>query len=68
MIPRVVKRETATQLELTLKLFVDTVQLRLDKVVCLKCDICAKVCPREAVIIIPAATMAWTSPSTPASA
>jgi 4Fe-4S ferredoxin len=38
---------------LTLKLFVDTVQLRLDKVVCLKCDICARVCPREAVIIIP---------------
>ena len=31
MIPRVVKRETATYLELTLKLFVDTVELRLDK-------------------------------------
>ena len=54
MKPRVVKRETATQLELTLKLFVDTVQLRLDKVLCLKCDICARVCPRDAVIIIPA--------------
>jgi 4Fe-4S ferredoxin len=53
MIPRVVKRETATQLELTLKLFVDTVQLRLDKVLCLKCDICATVCPRNAVSIIP---------------
>ena len=53
MKPRVVKRETATQLELTLKLFVDTVQLRLDKVLCLKCDICARVCPRDAVIIIP---------------
>ncbi len=53
MIPRVVKRETATHLELTLKLFVDTVQLRLDKVLCLKCDICATVCPRDAVRIIP---------------
>ena len=53
MNPRVIKRETATQLELTLKLFVDTVQLRLDKVLCLKCDICARVCPREAVSIIP---------------
>ena len=53
MKPRVVKRETATQLELTLKLFVDTVQLRLDKVLCLKCDICARVCPRDAVSIIP---------------
>ena len=53
MKPRVIKRETATQLELTLKLFVDTVQLRLDKVLCLKCDICATVCPRDAVSIIP---------------
>ena len=44
MKPRVIKRETDTHLELTLALFVDTVQLRLDKVLCLKCDICAKVC------------------------
>ena len=68
MKPRVIKRETATQLELTLKLFVDTVQLRLDKVLCLKCDICARVCPREAVHHYSRATMAWTSASTPASA
>ena len=67
MQPRVVKRETATQLELTLKLFVDTVQLRLDKVLCLKCDICTQVCPRDAVTLSPG-TSAWTSPSTPASA
>ncbi len=53
MQPRVVKRETDTFLELTLQLFVDTVKLRLDKVLCLKCDICATVCPREAVSIIP---------------
>jgi 4Fe-4S ferredoxin len=53
MQPRVVKRETAAFLELTLRLFVDTVKLRLDKQRCLKCDICAKVCPREAVRIIP---------------
>jgi len=53
MQPRVIKRETDAFLELTLKLFVDTVQLRLDKVRCLKCDICEKVCPREAVRIIP---------------
>ena len=52
MIPRVVKRETDTYLELTLKLFVDTVQLRLDKARFLKCDICAAVCPQEAVQII----------------
>ncbi len=28
-------------------------ELRLDKGLCLKCDICAKVCPRDAVTIIP---------------
>ncbi len=52
MQPRVVKRETDAFLELTLHLFVDTVKLRLDKALCLKCDICATVCPREAVRII----------------
>jgi 4Fe-4S ferredoxin len=52
MQPHVVKRETKTYLELTLRLFVDTVELRLDKERCIKCDICAKVCPREAVTII----------------
>jgi ferredoxin len=53
MIPRVIKRETDTSLELTLTMFVDTVALRLDKGLCLKCDICATVCPQEAVTIIP---------------
>src|SRR5512139_985538 len=53
MQPRVVKRETDALLELTLHLFVDRVELRLDKVLCLKCDICATVCPRDAVRIIP---------------
>jgi 4Fe-4S ferredoxin len=53
MQPRVVKRETDAELKLTLKLFVDTVELCLDKALCIKCDICAKVCPREAVTIIP---------------
>jgi Pyruvate/2-oxoacid:ferredoxin oxidoreductase delta subunit len=53
MQPRVIKRETDSFLELTLRLFVDTVKLHLDKGLCIKCDICAKVCPREAVTIIP---------------
>ena len=48
---RVVKRETADYLELTLKMYVDEVRLRLDKRVCLKCDVCSLVCPREAVAI-----------------
>jgi 4Fe-4S ferredoxin len=49
---RVIKRETDTSLTLTLRLFADTVELRLDKARCLKCDICTTVCPREAVHII----------------
>jgi ferredoxin len=52
MLSCVVKQETATHLELTLRMFVDQVSLRLDKQVCLKCDICSLVCPREAVSII----------------
>jgi ferredoxin len=54
MHPRVIKRETAAYLELTLAMFVDRVELRLDKGLCIKCDICVKVCPREAITIIPA--------------
>lgn len=50
---RLTKQETDTHLQLTLRLFVEQVDLRLDKTVCLKCDICALVCPREAVAIIP---------------
>ena len=50
---RLVKRESKDFLELTLKMYVDEVRLRLDKRVCLKCDICSLVCPREAVAIIP---------------
>jgi Fe-S-cluster-containing hydrogenase component 2 len=46
------KRETADYLELTLRMYVDEVRLRLDKRACLKCDICSLVCPREAVTII----------------
>jgi 4Fe-4S ferredoxin len=49
----IVKRESADFLELTLKMYADEVRLHLDKRVCLKCDICSKVCPREAVAIIP---------------
>jgi ferredoxin len=53
MKPRLVKRETADYLELTLRMFADQVSLRLDKRACLKCDICSLVCPRGAVRILP---------------
>jgi len=53
MQPEVVKRETADYLELSLTMYVDRVELRLDKTACLKCDICVAACPRGAVAIIP---------------
>ncbi len=53
MFPQVSKRERDESLELTLRMYVDQVQLRLDKQVCIKCDICSLVCPRQAVTIIP---------------
>ena len=56
MFPKVSKRERADSLELTLRMYVDQVQLRLDKQVCIKCDICSLVCPRQAVTIIPGET------------
>ena len=49
---RVVKRETPALLELTLAMYVDRVELRLDKQACLKCHICSLVCPQGAVHII----------------
>lgn len=56
MFPQVSRRERADSLELTLRMYVDQVQLRLDKQVCIKCDICSLVCPRQAVTIIPGET------------
>ncbi len=53
MQPRLVRRETADFLHLTLRLYVDQVDLHLDKQVCLKCDVCSLVCPKGAVSIIP---------------
>ncbi len=49
---RLVKRETPELLELTLAMYLDRVELRLDKQACLKCDICSLVCPQEAVRIL----------------
>jgi Fe-S-cluster-containing hydrogenase component 2 len=52
MLPQVIKRARADCLELTLRMYADQVQLRLDKRLCIKCDICALVCPRQAVTIV----------------
>jgi Fe-S-cluster-containing hydrogenase component 2 len=52
MNPQVLKYETENHLILTLRMFVDEVELRLDKQRCLKCDVCSLVCPREAVTIV----------------
>jgi 4Fe-4S ferredoxin len=47
------KRETTDIVELTLRMYQELVELRLDKTVCLKCEICSLVCPRGAVALIP---------------
>ena len=49
---RVVKQESKDFLKLTLGMYLDRVELYLDKRVCLKCDICTVVCPQEAVRIL----------------
>ncbi len=51
MQPRPRKRQTPDYLEISLQLFVDRVSLRLDRQACIKCDICALVCPQQAVSI-----------------
>jgi 4Fe-4S ferredoxin len=43
------KMETSEQIALRLPLYVNEVLLTLDKKTCIKCDICSKVCPKEAV-------------------
>jgi len=52
MLSPIKKRETADRLELTLTMYVDQVSLVLDKQRCLKCEICATVCPRQAVRLL----------------
>lgn len=47
----IVKRETRSAIELNLRMYQEQVELRLDKEVCLKCEICSLVCPRGAVAI-----------------
>jgi 4Fe-4S ferredoxin len=53
MLAQVIKRETKDFLHLSLTMFVDRVELLLNKQLCLKCDVCALVCPRGAVSVIP---------------
>ncbi len=47
------KRETRDAIELTLRLYQERVELRLDKRVCIKCEVCSLVCPRRAVTVSP---------------
>jgi len=43
------KTEIGEQIALRLPLYVNEVLLTLDKKTCIKCDICSKVCPKEAI-------------------
>jgi 4Fe-4S ferredoxin len=47
------KRESRGAVELTLRMYQERVELRLDKTACLKCEVCSLVCPRGAVAVIP---------------
>lgn len=46
------KTVTEEKLTISLRMYADEVSLELDKNRCLKCDICAAVCPKESVTII----------------
>jgi MinD superfamily P-loop ATPase len=50
------KRESASTIELTLQMYQERVELRLDKTACLKCEVCSLVCPRQAVAVTPTDT------------
>ena len=47
------KRESPSAIELTLRMYQEVVELRLDKTACLKCEVCSLVCPRGAAAVIP---------------
>jgi len=47
------KRESRSIIELTLQMYQERVELRLDKTVCLKCEVCSLVCPRGAAAVTP---------------
>ena len=52
----VLKRESRNAIELTLRMYQELVELRLDKTACLKCEVCSLVCPRGAAAVIPGET------------
>jgi len=45
------KEESEKLLTATLRFYVESVTLSLDKRLCIKCDVCSKVCPKEAFSI-----------------
>ncbi|MFH2011250.1 MAG: 4Fe-4S dicluster domain-containing protein [Pseudomonadota bacterium] len=52
MIASNTKTETNEKIEIKLKLYVDEVSLTLNKLTCIKCDVCKTVCPKEAISLI----------------
>jgi len=45
------KRESESAIHLTLRMYQERVELRLDKAACIKCEVCSLVCPRQAVAV-----------------
>lgn len=56
MMPRKEKRKTETggSIELVQTLWVDSFTLRFDLDLCIRCDLCRKACPKEAISLEPA--------------
>lgn len=46
------KTKTDEKIEIKLKMYVDEISLVLNRSVCIKCDICKRVCPKDAVCVI----------------
>ena len=46
------KTETDEKIEVSLKMYVDEISLVLNKLICIKCDVCSKVCPKDAISVI----------------
>ena len=46
------KTETDEKIEISLNMYVDEISLVLNKLTCIKCDVCHCVCPKEAVLVI----------------
>ncbi len=46
------KDETDEKIEIKLKMYTDEILLTLNRLACIKCDVCEKVCPKDAISVL----------------